>query len=172
MKDKSKLIAILLAIVTIVVLILTSVFGKKDNVEKKDIRLVTNYSNFYTVSSCLYRTITYINSKDINSLLLILTDKYKKDNNINENNVLDIFPNMKDSSSFNPKKMYYETVTNDVTKYYVYGYIEKEELIENVEVNKPDRTIAYFVVYLDSAKKIFSIEPYSGEVFMDGETDE
>ena len=172
MKDKSNLLAILLVIITVVVLILTSVFGKKEDVVKKDIRIVTNYSNFYTVNSCLYRTITYINSGDTESLLLVLTDQYKKDNNIDESNVLSIFANIENNSSFNPQKMYYENLNKNITKYYVYGYIEEDILTEDVEISNPNKKTAYFIVYLDTAKEIFSVEPYSGDIFLEGDADE
>ena len=172
MKDRSKLLAIVLVIVTIIILVFASIFNKKEDAGEKDIHVVKNYSNFYTVSSCLYRTITYINSNDTESLLLILTDKYKRDNNINENNVLEVFPYIEDNSTFNPKKMYYEKLTDNITKYYVFGYVEREELIENIQITKPDRLDVYFIVYLDTSKKIFSVEPYSGNIFLDGDIDE
>ena len=146
--------------------------GKKEDVVKKDIRIVTNYSNFYTVNSCLYRTITYINSGDTESLLLVLTDQYKKDNNIDESNVLSIFANIENNSSFNPQKMYYENLNKNITKYYVYGYIEEDILTEDVEISNPNKKTAYFIVYLDTTKEIFSVEPYSGDIFLEGDADE
>ena len=65
MKDKSRLVAVGLVIIAIVVVIISVVFN--DTEEKKteeNIQIVLNYSNFYTVNSCLYRTINYISQKD------------------------------------------------------------------------------------------------------------
>ena len=62
--------------------------------------------------------------------------------------------------SFNSRKMFEEEVNKDITKYYVYGYVEKD-VIDSV----PEQIEAYFIVKLDKKNKLFSISPYSGEVF-------
>ena len=57
MKDKSKLTAIILVIITLIVVITSFITKDKEESKVGDINIVTNYSNFYTVDSCLYRTI-------------------------------------------------------------------------------------------------------------------
>ena len=166
MKDKSKIVAIILVVVTLLVVILTAIFNKKieENKETK-INIVTNYSDFYTVNSCLYRLITYISDKDQESLFLVLGDKYKKENNIEKNNVLNLFGTIEQDSTFVSKKMYYEKLNNNITKYYVYGYVEKIQMFDDEDVNKLDTKDMYFIVYIDNENKIFSIEPYSKNLF-------
>ena len=172
MKDKSNLLAIVLVIITIIVVVGTMLFSKKSSDEGNDIKIVTNYSNFYTVSSCLYRTITYISNNEKENLLLVLNDSYKNKNSINEENILSAFPTIVQNSTFVAKKMYYETLGNNITKYYVYGYTELEQLFDNSLLTTQDRKEMYFIVYLDSKNKTFSVEPYSGELFMGGESNE
>lgn len=171
MKDKSKILAIVLVIITILVVILSSIYDNNKK-QENDINIVTNYSNFYTVSSCIYRTMTYVESKDNNSLYLIVSDDYKKKNKIEKSNVIDLFPTLELNSTFVPKKMYYEILNDNITKYYVYGYVEKEELYEDGQINTSDKLDIYFIVYLDSNNKTFSLEPYSGEIFIGGDIDE
>ena len=170
MKDKSKLIAIILVIITIIVLVISYFFSNKDVNNDEKINIVTNSSNFYTVNSCLYRVITYASSKDKDSLYLILSDKYKKNNNITKENVLELFSNIDEYSTFVSEKMYYSQIEETLTKYYVEGRIEKNEIYDDIITNNLNYNKVYFIVYLDSKNKIFSIEPYDGKVFIEGDS--
>lgn len=172
MKDKSKLTAVILVVLTILVVVLTYIFDKDKEQNKNEIKIVTNYSNFYTVNSCLYRTITHISTSDKKSLLLLLDNNYKKENKIDESNVLDLFSNVDVDSTFVSRKMYYEILNNNITKYYVYGYVEKNQISDDEIINKKENKEMYFIVYLDSTNKTFSIEPYNGDIFIGGDKNE
>jgi len=172
MKDKSKLVAIILVIITILVVVLTNLFNKDDKQLENKIEIVTNYSNFYTVDSCLYRTITYIESKDSQSLLSILSSNYKKENNIDSSNILSLFNSIEEDSVFISKKMYYEKINNNITKYYVYGLVEKNQIIDDALTVDNQYTNQYFIVYLDTINKTFAVEPYDGSIFIGGENNE
>ena len=169
MKDKSKLIAIVLAIAAISVIIFSVFFGNKDNkTESSDAQIVTNYSNFYTVNSCAYRVITYLGSKDADNMMLVLNDTYKQKNKVKQENVLSLFPTVEEGSTFVSTKMYYKKLSSKLTKYYVKRYIEKNVLNE-LNNNNLEKVETYFIIYLDSESQLFSIEPYSGELFIGGE---
>lgn len=175
MKDKSKLTAIILVIVTILVVIITFVIDKsKDQSQYGEIQIVRNYSEFYTVDSCLYRTITYLSSKDTDSLYLLLDDKYKEENKIKKQEVIDLFGNVEESSTFASKKMYYQILNENITKYYVYGLVSENQIFDEFEVTNQDYTEMYFVLYMDSDNKTFSIEPYTKDLFneLGGDDDE
>ena len=172
MRDKSKLLAIILVIITILVVVLTNIFNKDNKEEKQKIEIVTNYSNFYTVDSCLYRTITYITAGDKKSVLALLSNKYKKENNINSSNVMDLFKSIEEDSIFVSKKMYYEEINSNIIKYYVYGHIEKNQILDDEFTQKREYKESYFIVYLDTTNKTFSVEPYDGDVFIGGEINE
>lgn len=172
MKDKSKLVAIILVIITILVVVLTNLLNKDGEQKENKIEIVTNYSNFYTVDSCLYRTITYIASRDNQSLLSVISDNYKKENNIDTNNVLNVFSEIEEDSIFVSKKMYYEKINNNITKYYVYGHTEKNQILDDEITLNNEYKEQYFIVYLDTTNKTFAIEPYSGELFIGGEINE
>ena len=172
MKDKSKLVAITLVIITILVVVITNLFNKGEQQKENKIEIVTNYSNFYTVDSCLYRTITYIASKDNESLLTLLSNNYKKENNIDNNNVLELFVEIEEDSLFVSKKMYYEQINNNITKYYVHGQIKKNQILDDELIYREDYKDTYFIVYLDTENKTFAIEPYNGDIFIGGENNE
>ena len=170
-KDRSKLLAIFLVIVTIAVVVLSFMI-KKENFEDSKIKIVTNPSEFFTVNSCIYRVTTYAFKKDTDSLIKVLDENYKKKNNINRENVLDKFLKLDEDSTFVSKKMYYKELNSNVKKYYVYGVIEENKIHDYTEITNSNVEDMYFVVNIDSKQKIFSIEPYSGELFMDGEKNE
>ncbi len=173
MEDKSKLTAIILSLLAIIVVIVSLVTKNiNDKDAHNDILIVTNASNFYTVNSCLYRTVTYITSKDIKSLMLLLNDDYKEKNGINEDNVLDVFPDINATSTFVSEKMYYSELSDDITKYYVHGYIEENQIYDDETLVDMNHNSVYFVVYLNTEENIFSIEPYDGKIFVEGDLNE
>ena len=172
MKDNSKYIAIVLAILAIIVIAI-SLFKKEDNKnENFEPLIVTNASNFYTVNSCLYRVTNYIAEKDLDSLQLVINDEYKKQNKITTKNILDLFFDVEVGSTFVSEKMYYETISSSLTKYYVKGHIEANKIMDDAPLHSELYDSVYFVVYLNSSDKLFSIEPYDGQIFKEGDSDE
>ena len=171
MKDRQNLLIILLVIVTALVVIINFI-TKKEEEEKNDIEIVTNYSNFYTVNSCVYRVINHLALKDSKSLILLINENYKKENKITEDNVLNKFMEVSQDSTFKSKKMYYEQLESGITKYYVYGEILKNQIFdEGIEENINGED-AYFIVYIHWEDEIFSVEPYDGEIFIGGVSNE
>ena len=167
MKDKSKLTAIILVIATILVVLISFIFDNKENKNQvSDISIVSNYSNFYTVNSCLYRTISYASSKDSESLFLVLDDNYKKENNITKENVLNLFNDIGEDYTFISKIMYYQEINDNITKYYVSGQAQLNQIYDDSVTNKVPYNDMYFIVYMDSSNKTFSIEPYTSELFL------
>ena len=159
--DKKNLLILFLVVITILVVIISNI-KKEDNPE---IKIVKDYNDFYTVSSCLSRYNSYVNSKDSESVLLLLNNKYKSKNKITKSNV---FENLKtvDNSDFVPKKMYYQEY-NNMEKYYVYG----ELVVEDFE-GVASRDGVYYIVYLYTKDKTYSIEPYDGSIFLGGVNNE
>lgn len=169
MKDKKNIIAIILVIVTILVLLISNLLKEEPQKEKKEIKIVTNYSNFYTVSSCLDRTLNYLSKKDKDSVYYVLNDNYIKTEKITKENVLDVFADVLENSTFVSEKMYYEEINDKLTKYYVEGHIEVDRIYDDEEFVINSESSNYFIVYLDSENEIFSVEPYSGEIFKSGD---
>jgi len=101
-------------------------------------------------------------------MLLLIDENYKKKNNITEDNILDKFVNVEQDSTFKSNKMYYEEMKSGITKYYVYGQIQKNQIFdEDTEINIKG-VDSYFIIYIDIENEIFSVEPYDGEIFIGG----
>lgn len=172
MLKKLDIKVVLLVVVTLLVVIISYIFNSKQEIQDTKKMIVTNYSNFYTVDSCLYRFSTYLAEKNNENIWLILSDNYKKNNNINKDNILNIFENIDLDSTFVSKKMYYENISDSVTKYYVYGYIQKNQILDDDYIEKIEKRDIYYIVYIDNYNQTFSVEPYDGEIFnqnLDGE---
>ena len=170
-KDNSKKVAIGLVILTILVVVVSFILDSNKSIEREK-NLVVSPSDFFTVNSCLYRTVSYVASSDTDSLLKVLDSNYKKKNNINSSNVLSKFSGITEDSTFVSRKMYYEKLSDSITKYYVYGIIEENILHDYDTVEESNDIDMYFIVKLDSEKMTFTIEPYDGEIFVDGDSDE
>lgn len=160
---KKKILLIILAAIVLLVFLFFRIFGSSK--EKNEIGIVTSTSKFYTVSNCVYRYITYLQSKDIDSLILVLDTSYKTKNSINKNNIIEKLGKLDGIYSFEARKMYQEKLNDHITKYYVYGYL-REEMINQIDDNRNDY---YVIVTLNTKNKTFSVTPYDGEIFKNGD---
>lgn len=135
------------------------------NKSENDIEIVKSSSKFYTVSNCVYRYLTYVEAKNSDNILLLLDNKYKKDNSIDKNNVIDIIGSLDGNYSFEGRKMYEQRINDNTEKYYVYGYLRKEVMNPSLA---EDPIEYYIIVTLDTKNQTFSITPYDGEIFVNG----
>lgn len=163
-KKKKQITAVLTIVTVILYIIIFFMVSDGSSDAKKNAKIVTNYSEFYTVSACANRYINFLTSKNSTSLLNVLEEKYKKKNFITEANVLDSLPLIAASSQFASKTMYYEVLKDDIYKYYIFGYLETGEL----DITTTSRTESYLIVYLDKKNNLYAIEPYDGKEFKEG----
>lgn len=160
-KKKIILISIFGALALAVLIIRLFGGGK----EETKIEIVTSSSKFYTVNNCVYRYLTYLQANDADNLTILLDGSYKKKNNISADNVLDKLEKLDGVYSFEARKMYQEELNEDITKYYVYGYLKEEVIDQSFEVESIDY---YIIVTLNAKNQTFSITPYDGEIFING----
>lgn len=160
------LIIICVILVCILILLFLNSNGKEETAlyEEPKYMLVSDYSDFYTVRSCVYKYITYLGSNKVDDLINILDEEYVSNNNIDSNNVYNYVNKLSGNYSFKAKKMYYQVDNKNIDKYYVYGYLI-EETIDGIG-NKQDY---YLIVNLDSKNKLFSVVPYDGKLFKEAE---
>ena len=143
-------------IITVIVVaalygIYTLFFNKpKDETDNKiDVVLVNDYNRFYTVSSCVTKYLNTLSSNNVENILTILDKNYKEKNNITEDNIYNYINKVDDVYSFSPRKMYYKETNNYITKYYIYGTIEKSTINQSDEAKD-----YYIIVYLDSQNRL------------------
>ena len=153
-------------IILIILVIISLIIYKLNNKEEKEpvisnkIQMLTNYSKFFTIDSSINKLIVFLENKDTDSILKVLDDEYKNTNNIN--NVYDFFPKLNDCIyTFVSKEMYIKNTNNNIEKYYVKGTLNKEEMDENsVFVGE-----YYFIIKLDTDKRVFSLIPIDKEEY-------
>lgn len=128
--------------------------------KEENYTIVTNYNKFYTVNSCVYRYLSYLQGNDASSLLKVLDDDFVSKNSLNESNVYNYLTAYDGNVNFNSRKMYEEKISNDITMYYVYGYVERD-----IMDSFPEQIDAYYIVKLDEKNQVFTIQPYNGDIF-------
>lgn len=127
----------------------------------KEYVLLNDYSRFFTINSCVYKYIQYLQKEDFDSLFEVLDEDYVNNNGVNKNNVYSFLPNISDGTySYVSKKIYYNRVSDNYITYYVYGYIVKE-MLDSVG----EKQYYSYEVNLDTNNQIFSISPYNGDLF-------
>ncbi len=154
-------IIIILSLIFISIIVLSNIdkeSNKNNNdVLKEEYILENDYSNFFSVNSCINKYYGYLNSRDTNSLLKILNSSYIENNNINSSNIYTVLGEYENIVTFTSKGMY---KTKNTNKYYVYGYLT-EDLIDEIG-NKMD---AYFEVDIDFNNNIFSLMPITQSMY-------
>ena len=164
MEEKNqKLLAIILVLAVIALGVYKLFFSnrtKKENIDTKTISVVTNNSDFFTVAGCISKYFIYLNGADTNNLLVLLSDDYKKNNNIDSSNLYSYVDKIKNFYTFIPKEMRKQRVSKNKYKYYVYGLLEK-----GTEDTTHTREDYYIIVILDESNMTFAIEPYDGEIY-------
>ena len=153
---------ILYVVFVILILISLLIYNNRNKVTNNEkiqaennIILLKDYNRFFTVNSCIYKYITYIQNKDIDSILKILNKEYVNNNSINYNNIFNYIETLNGMYSFKTKEIYYEELNDKYIKYYVYGELIQETLNGYNEIG--DR---YYILILDIDNQIFDITPF------------
>lgn len=164
MEEKNqKVLAVILVLAVIALGVYKLFFSNKtinEDIDTKAISVVTNNSDFFTVSGCISKYFIYLNGSDTESLLVLLNKDYIKNNNIDSDNLYTYIDKIKDFYTFSPKEMHVQRLSKNKYKYYVYGRLETgtEDTTHTFEDY-------YIVVILDESNMTFAIEPYDGEIF-------
>lgn len=166
LNDKKNIFIVIFGIIAIV-LVVFQLF----NHEKKDydIEIVTSSSKFYTVSNCVDRYLSYLSGEDIENLLVLIDNSYKKKNNVTKENLFSKVDKLDGIYRFEAKKMYQQEINDNITKYYVKGYLISEGLNDEITINKSQY---YIIVLLDNSNSTYSIIPYDGDIFNKEEMNE
>ena len=165
-EKNQKIFAIVLVIAVIGLGIYKLFFNNKRKIviDTETISIVKDNSRFFTVSNCVTSYIGYLNAKDTDSLLILLNSNYKKENNIDANNLYQYTGELDENYFFSAKKMYEQRLSKTMYKYYVYGTLEDTIIDEHV-VFEYAPVDYYIIVILDESNTTYSIEPYDGEIF-------
>ena len=168
MKDK-KVSSIIILITFILIILGIIVFININQNNNDDIKLVDDYTTFFTIDGCINRYIGYISDGENNKLLNVLNKKYIEENNINQNNIIEIIDDLNIRNNniiFKSLKMYEKNNSGKI-EYYVFGKVYSED-IDGINYLKD----YYVTVTVNKNKETFDITPYDGKVFKGGNLNE
>lgn len=168
MKRKIKILLIMSIILLIALLLLVlyinnnskkEIFIEKPQfVEKKELQIVQNRSEYYTILSYINSYINCLNSKDENTIINILDKQYKTDNNITEKNLFDKIKTFSTLKGFTVENMYYEVV-NNIGIYYVNGKTSNIRDIDGNIAEELEEEQFNIIVIVDYNNNSYSIIP-------------
>lgn len=116
---------IIVSIILVIILLIAFLIDKNKEipfeqeiiiVEKKELDIVANRSDFYTVESCVSNYINNLNSENEEALVSILDQSYIKNNSITKQNVIEKLNVPEYRIEFFIKKMNYE-ITNSIRNF-------------------------------------------------------
>lgn len=157
-KDYIVIIVILL-LIFVSISVLFNLDKKTDNVDENVYVIEQDYSNFFTVNSCINKYIQFLVSKDTSSLLKVIDKKYITDNNLNESNVINSLGELNGIYNFVSKEMYKQN-KNDIEEYYVKGILQEEGMESILST-----TEQYYKLYLYEKNMTYSITPISANKY-------
>ena len=163
-EERNKKVLLIILVIGVVVLGIYKLFFEKrttsEIIDTETISIVSDPSDFYTVSSCVSKYLNYLSARDSDSLITLISEKYKKDNSITKENIYSFVKSLDGLYNFNPRKMFVQRLSQNTYKYFVYGLISRETMnLNSDEINY------YIVVILDRENGTFAIEPYDGDMF-------
>lgn len=160
------LIIFILLFVLSLLLFYSSSNSNKEELDKQEnnIKILSDYNRFFTVNSCIYKYISYLQVNDISNVLKILDEKYITLNSINETNIYNHIANLEGNYTFSSKKVYYEKIDDNNYKFYVFGY-----LIEDIMDSYGKKIAQYYIVHLNIKDETFSLRPFNENEFKEVE---
>lgn len=168
------IILLTLLLISVIILIIVVALNRFKNNENNDsinegviknpdfwnIQIVKDANDFYTVSSCVDKFLSFWYMQDKKETYKILENKYKEENAITEENVFEKIGNLPEMLTFRPKKMYYINIEQSIQKYYVYGTTRADTMEE-----RGIESDYYVEVILNFNNETFSIRPSLDEEF-------
>lgn len=166
--DKKTYIIIALGTLSILGALIINKLIKKETpneTTKTTIKLVDNYSDFFTANGCATKYINYLTSENKDALMKVLNESYINKNKITNENILTKLDNFSGRSlTFSTSKMYEEKLSKKVIKYYLKGVLYEDTIDGSSKVGD-----YYLIVTIDNNQKLFDITPYDGKMFKEEE---
>ena len=130
---------------------------KKDPVDKSYIK-VEDYSRYYTISNILDKYYTALSNRNYSSVYTMLSDDYKKNNDITEQNVQTKIKTYDVRTTYQGGLMCRKRLGKGHTSFYVSGTVTASNQYKVFED-------AYYEVFLDENNMTFSITEIDASTF-------
>lgn len=118
------------------------------------IEKVRERNNFYTVTACVNKYLSYLYEKNIDVLYNYLDPIYIEQNNITKNNILQKTGQLDVYKMFTAKEMHKQKLSDNITKYYAYGIVK--EVLEDGDAEEEE---FYITIKVDNKNETFSVFP-------------
>ena len=107
--ERNKKILAIIIVIAVLVLGIYKIFFEKNVVEEEKIDTETisvleDNSKFFTVSSCISKYVRYLSTKDIENLLILLSNEYKEKNSVNSNNIYNFIDSLEGNKTFSTNR--------------------------------------------------------------------
>ena len=164
-KSNIKILLVLLLFFSILGIFLYVFSGKKgndvDSTEYNEIELVNNPSVFFSVALNINKFCEYLNENNNISAYNVLDVDFTTTNSINIDNILEKYGSEYENVTFSGKEIY--VVSNkELYKYYVKGYLKKEQMDEYPKIQSE----VYYILNYNIDKSVFSIEIIDKEIYL------
>lgn len=165
LSEKEKNIFIIIIAISLMLLFLgynaieKFIIKRRELKESMKIALVTDHGRYFTAINCVKKYLTVVQEGNKDDILLLINDKYKKENNISELNYKNFIPSLDKSSiyEYDGEEMYQKKISKNITEYYIKGKIKKTIMDEDSVERNYNITI---VLYQDHL--VFDIIPGIG----------
>ena len=145
MKTVIKFVICIIEIIVIMILVSMFSANEKEKASSEDIILqeqelndsgeieyfsffeLNNRDRYYTVLDCVNKYIEYCKDKDKTTLINLLDNQYKEENNIKESNVLEYIHKLEETNEVSVNNIYVQNLSDNCTEYYV------EMVLQNVK---------------------------------------
>ena len=161
---------ILIWAIICVLLIITLMFVKggvfkeltnKETYNFKEYKVEKTLNRYYTAKAALDKYYTFISTKNKDAVLLILSDKFKKENSLTVENVDKLFDNDHFNLTFSTGKMCSKDVEKGIKSYIVEG-VEESYTRDSLPSYLGSK---YYDIVLNEMESTFTIEPISESYF-------
>lgn len=161
MKDILKHKNIMYILIILILYTIIALLFSKSKFNKEEIKTVSNYSIFYTLSNSANMYVSYLGLEDKESVYKIVNDEYKTNNDITKENIISKLKTFKTSfPTYRITEMLEEKYSSNIKRYYIKGNI-----IDTDEDTFSFEDEYYLIMDVDSNNNTYQVTPYDGAIF-------
>ncbi len=139
-----------------------SIPNQEKNLLNKEMGILDDYDEFFTVSNIINNYYEVLSSKNANDLLNLLDEDYKTELGIQSYNVLTILGNDYNGVTFTPWEIYYNK-DSVITYYFINGYIEEVNYVDDSSIYKES---VNFLVIVNKQTKNYALRPLNDNIII------
>lgn len=124
-----------------------------ENTEFATMNSIQDSTTFFTVISCINNYIQYNAQKNVEKLDILLSEEYKKQNNITRENMLNNITLYSPQETFSAKEIHEYKNNENLSTYFVYGKMKESSYFSD----NPKKQDIFIAIQLDKVNRTFSV---------------